>query len=93
MLLWGYLMKTKRRKKVIPKTKKRTTRVTVDFPVEQHRKLKAFAALEGVTLQDYIRLRVAVDSEGIDISDSELKPIVKKIIEENRGPLKRLADK
>jgi hypothetical protein len=37
------------------KTKKRTTRVTVDFPEAEHRKLKAMATLEGVTLQDYIR--------------------------------------
>ena len=85
-------MKTKRRKPVISRAKKRTTRVTVDFPISQHRKLKARAALEGVTLQEYIRSRVVVDSEE-DISDSELKPILKKIIEENKDALKRLADK
>ncbi|MBI5346919.1 MAG: hypothetical protein HZB76_07250 [Chlamydiae bacterium] len=86
-------MKTKRRKPVISRTKKKTTRVTVDFPVAQHRKLKAIAALEGITLQDYIRSRVSSKSEGKDILDDELKPIVKKIIKENRHALKRLADK
>ena len=48
-------MQTKRRKTSISKTPKKTTRVTVDFPVAQHRKLKSLAALEGVTLQEYIR--------------------------------------
>ncbi len=86
-------MKTKRRKPVVSRTKKKTTRVTVDFPVAQHRKLKATAALEGVTLQEYIRSRVIKESQGTDISDRELKPIVKKIIEENRDALKRLANK
>ena len=86
-------MKTKRRKGVIARIKKKTTRVTVDFPVAQHRKLKAIAALEGVTLQHYIRSRVISESQGKDISDSELKPIVKEIIEENKAALKRLADK
>lgn len=86
-------MKTKRRKTVLSRTKKKTTRVTVDFPVAQHRKLKAIAALEGITLQDYIRSRVSAKSNGKDILDDELKPIVKKIIKENRDALKRLADK
>lgn len=71
--------------------KKRTTRVTVDFPTDQHRRLKARAALAGVTLQEFIRSRVAVEED--IISDKELKPIVKKIIEENKGSLKRLANK
>ena len=86
-------MKTKRHRRVISRAKKKTTRVTVDFPVAQHRKLKAIAALEGVTLQDYIRSRVIAESQGDDILDSELKPIVKKIIEENKNALKRLANK
>ena len=68
-----------------------TTRVTVDFPKDQHRRLKAKAALAGVSLQEYIRVRVVVEEE--NISDDELDPIVKKIIKENRAALKRLADK
>jgi macrodomain Ter protein organizer (MatP/YcbG family) len=84
---------SKRRKRSIPPTKKRTTRVTVDFPVAQHRRLKAIAALEGVTLQDYIRSQVLAESEEKNISDSELKPIVKKIIKQNGAALKRLANK
>ena len=83
-------MKTKRRKSPIAKTKKKTTRVTVDFPVAEHRKLKALAALEGVTLQEYIRSRVAPST---DLSKEELDPIVKNIIDENKATLKRLANK
>ena len=83
-------MKTK--KHIISRPKKKTTRVTVDFPEAQHRKLKALAALEGVTLQDYIRSRVTPEIED-NITDSELSPIVKKILKENKDVLKRLADK
>ena len=83
-------MKTKRQKSPIAKIKKKTTRVTVDFPVAVHRKLKALAALEGVTLQDYIRSRVTPST---DISNEELDPIVKNIIDENEDTLKRLANK
>ena len=70
---------------------KRTTRVTVDFPKNQHRLLKANAALEGISLQEYIRNRVM--PEDGNIPDHELKPIVKKIISKNRNALKRLASK
>ena len=83
-------MKTK--KHIISRPKKKTTRVTVDFPEAQHRKLKALAALEGVTLQDYIRSRVTPEIED-NIDDSDLSPIIKKIIKENKDELKRLADK
>jgi len=86
-------MKTRRRKRAVSQKRKKTTRVTVDFPVSQHRRLKALAALEGVTLQEYIRSRVTTEFERTDISDDELQPIIKKIIEENKDALKRLADK
>ncbi len=86
-------MKTKRRRQIISRPKKRTTRVTVDFPEAEHRKLKALAALEGVSLQDYIRSRVTPEIENSNIADSNLSPIVKKIIKENKHALKRLADK
>ena len=86
-------MQAKRNKTSIAKTPKKTTRVTVDFPVAQHRKLKSLAALEGVTLQEYIRSRVIATSKDMDISDEELNPIVEKIIEENKDALKRLASK
>lgn len=86
-------MKVKKHRRVYKlKPKKKTTRVTVDFPTAQHRKLKAIAALEGVTLQEYIRFRVMTEMER-DISDSDLKPIVEEIIQENKNALKRLADK
>jgi len=51
------------------------------------------AALEGVTLQDYIRSRIIPEIEDSDIADSDLSPIVKKIIKENKNALKRLSDK
>lgn len=34
--------------------KKERTRVTVDFPTEEHRRLKAVAALMGISMQEYI---------------------------------------
>lgn len=33
---------------------KDTTRVTVDFPNEEHKRLKAVAALMGLSIKDYI---------------------------------------
>ena len=86
-------MKTKKHRRINLKSKKKTTRVTVDFPETQHRKLKATAALEGVTLQDYIRSRAIKDLDDINNSNSDLKPIIKKIIKKNKKALKRLADK
>jgi predicted DNA binding CopG/RHH family protein len=86
-------MQTKKRKTSASKTQKKTTRVTVDFPVAQHRKLKSLAALEGVTLQEYIRSRVVIAHKDVDISDAELNPIVEKIVEENKDALQRLASK
>ena len=86
-------IKKQRRRQIMSKTKKKTTRVTVDFPENEHRKLKAMAALEGVTLQDYIRSRVSTDIEENDIDNTDLSPIVKKIIKENKNALKRLANK
>ena len=86
-------MKTKKHRRMNLKSKKKTTRVTVDFPETQHRKLKATAALEGVTLQDYIHSRAIQDLDDTSISNSNLKPIIKKIIKKNKKVLKRLADK
>jgi macrodomain Ter protein organizer (MatP/YcbG family) len=36
------------------KSSKKTTRVTVDMPFEKHKRLKAVAALNGETLQEFI---------------------------------------
>ena len=80
-------------RQIVSKPKKKMVRVTVDFPVVQHRKLKAIAALEGVTLQEYIRSRIAMTIEACNISDNDLKPLVRKIIKKNEDILKRLADK
>jgi len=35
-------------------SKRKKTRVTIDLPPEEHKRLKAIAALQGVTLQDLI---------------------------------------
>jgi hypothetical protein len=34
--------------------RKTKTRVTVDFPVEEHKRLKAMAAILGISMQEYI---------------------------------------
>ncbi len=73
-------MQTKRRKRLFSKTKKKTTQVTVNFLVSQHRKLKALDALEDVSLQAYICCRVFPNPQTMNISDDELSPIVKGII-------------
>jgi hypothetical protein len=46
------MTKTKLKKRV--KTVRQKTRVTVDFPIEKHKRLKAIAALKGETLQEFI---------------------------------------
>ncbi len=46
------MRKTRVRKRT--KSLKKTTRVTVDFPSEKHKRLKAIAALKGETLQEFI---------------------------------------
>jgi hypothetical protein len=37
-----------------PRARRSKTRVTVDFPPDEHKRLKAIAAIQGVTLQDLI---------------------------------------
>ncbi len=41
-------------KKPVLRAKRKKTRVTVDFLPDEHKRLKAMAALQGVTLQDLI---------------------------------------
>ena len=72
---------------------KKTTRVTVDFPSDEHRRLKAMASLEGMTLQEYIRTHVMGKVEAALVQDSEFKRLVEKIFDEHEDVLKRLADK
>ena len=93
-------MKTKPRRRFakssrITRTRSRhkTTRVTVDFPIIEHRKLKALASLEGVTMQEYIRTHVMDKVNTTDISDSKFKKLMGKILIEHEDVLKRLADK
>ena len=73
-------------------SRKKTTRVTVDFPEDEHRRLKAMASLEGVTLQEYIRTNIMGKVEATDISDPKFKKLMGKILDENEDVLKRLAD-
>jgi len=59
MKKWVAMEKIKKRtrtiaRKVRPRIKRSKTRVTVDFPPHEHKRLKAIAALQGVTLQDLI---------------------------------------
>lgn len=67
--------------------------MTVDFPAHQHRHLKAMAALEGVTIQEYIRSHVMDKVENATIPDAKFKAIMNKILEEDRDVLERLAKK
>jgi predicted DNA binding CopG/RHH family protein len=77
-------------------TSKKTTRVTVDFPIKKHQRLKALAAIEGVSLQDFIRSCVDAKTESRleerHLDDHEFKKLLKKISEEDEDILRRLAD-
>lgn len=84
--------KTRRRVRIRKEPTRRKTRVTVDFPRGEHRKLKAMAALEGVTLQAYIRARVKTNFEKKVISKNKFKFLKKKIIQEHEDILERLAN-
>lgn len=77
-------------RKIAPRRK--TTRVTVDFPSHEHRRLKAVASLEGVTLQEYIRSHI-MDKVNEDIPSDQFQNLMNKIFNENEEILKRLADK
>lgn len=77
--------------KVRPKRK--TTRVTVDFPDNEHKRLKALAALEGVTMQEYIRTHVMNKVNAADIPDAKFKKLMGKILDEHGDVLNRLAKK
>ena len=71
----------------------KTTRVTVDFAEHEHRRLKALASLEGVSMQEYIRTHIMDKVNSTDISEPKFKKLMKKILDENEDVLKRLADK
>ncbi len=91
-------MKTKTRKRSVVKRSRRSVhhkkvRVTVDFPDDEHRRLKALASLEGVTLQEYIRTHVMDKVNATEIPDAKFKKLMNQILEENEDSLKRLADK
>jgi hypothetical protein len=93
-------MKTKSQKRSSIKRKGRkssvrqkTTRVTVDFPQHEHRRLKALASLEGVTMQEYIRTHIMDKVNATDIPDGKFKKLMGKILDENEDVLTRLSKK
>ena len=71
----------------------KTTRVTVDFPESEHRRLKALASLEGVTMQEYIRTHVMDKVNATEIEEPKFRKLMGKILDENEDVLKRLSDK
>jgi len=84
--------KKKLRNKTI-KPQKKTTRVTIDFPIEQHRRLKALAALEGVSLQEFIRSHVLDKATGTNLPAKAFKMLLKKTSEDHEDILRNLADR
>lgn len=74
---------------------KKTTRVTVDFPLNRHKRLKALAALKGVSLQEFVRscvdekIHEQLDEKNLD--DQQFRKLLKEITEEDEDILKRLA--
>lgn len=89
-------MKTKTQKRSIRRVHsrpKKTTRVTVDFPEKEHRKLKALASLAGMSLQEYIRSHIMEKVNVTKIPDAKFKKLMEQILEEDEDVLRRLADR
>jgi hypothetical protein len=77
--------------------KEETVRLTIDFPVEQHAYLKMLAAKKGVSMRQYVIEslcgNVEQEAKHIDLSENKFRKALGKVIDENDGVLKRLADK
>lgn len=84
-------MKRKQHNRIVSKPLKIQTRVTIEFSIAEHKKLKAVATLHDMNLEDYIRSKVVSEFQKEEISDEELESIAEKIISVNKNALKRLA--
>ena len=69
---------------------KERTRVTVDFPLEEHRRLKAVAALIGLSMQAYIIGCVEEKLYSTNIPNAKTKKAIKNV--ENGKGIKTAKD-
>src|SRR5262249_46232070 len=54
-----------------------TTRMTIDFPKEEHKRLKAMAAMRGISLRQLILDFVHASMEGIKVPNAKTRAAMK----------------
>lgn len=76
-------------------TTKKTFRITVDIPAEQHAYIKELAAKEGVTLEQFVmeHLPALQKREHQALSQDEFNELLEDLLDEKEPVLKRLSKK
>ncbi len=77
---------------------KETVRLTIDFPVNQHKYIKTLASIEGVTLKQFViehlpNLETKGKKKHKEASDEEFDSLLKEFLIEKAPMLKRLSKK
>lgn len=77
--------------------KQENVRLTIDFPADQHTYIKMLAAKEGVSLRKFVIMHLPSLEKNTkkrkDIEKDEFDHLLKKLLVEKAGLLKRLAKK
>jgi hypothetical protein len=77
--------------------KQETVRLTIDFPVDQHTYIKMLAAKEGMSLRRFVIEHLPnldqKKKKHTDLEKEEFDELLKELLVEKRGVLKRLAKK
>lgn len=78
--------------------KQDTVRLTIDFPMDQHTYIKMLAAKEGVSLRQFViehlpNLEKKNKKKHKDLEKDEFDELLKELLVEKAGVLKRLAKK
>ena len=80
-----------------PYQKQETVRLTIDFPIGQHTYIKMLAAKEGVSLRQFVIEHLPnlgkSKKKHKDIEKDEFDELLKQLLVEKAGVLKRLAKK
>ena len=76
-------------------TKSELSRITIDIPKEDHKRLKALAALEGKSMRELIMESIEERISGsvsFAESDDQLKRAVEEVLKKYAPALKKLAN-
>lgn len=77
--------------------KEETVRLTIDFPVDQHTYIKMLAAKEGVTLRQFVIEHLPnlgkSKKKHKDIEKDEFDELLKELLVDKAGVLRRLSKK